>query len=65
MKKLMCALMGLLVMLMLFGCSSKKPTEKMVEQDVLTYVTKSIRDLRCRISKSKDRKLKRTNTMQT
>lgn len=40
MKRLMCALMGLLVMLMLFGCSSKKPTEKMVEQDVLTYVNK-------------------------
>lgn len=40
MKKLMCALMGLLIMLTLFGCSSKKPTEKMVEQDVLTYVNK-------------------------
>ena len=40
MKKWMCAILGLLIMVMLYGCGSKKPSEKMVEQDVLTYVNK-------------------------
>ena len=39
MKKLMCAILGLLVMVMLYGCGSKKPSEKVVKDDVQARIS--------------------------
>ena len=39
MKKLMCAFMGLLVMMTLYGCGRQKPSDAMVKEDVQAHLS--------------------------